>query len=259
MGLLTKGQTFSNGNMLARIAYNNILEFSSTDASATLIPNTWERWTSASGTMEGFINSQSGIPKADYVCIGAHNLGTTGSTITVKVSPLRSGGLGSYVEVGTVTPTDNKPIYFDFTERDCDGIQVTITGGVNREVGVIYAGVALVMQQPIFGGHNPINLQGVTDYRNTSSDTGQFLGRKIRRKGQLSSYSWANLTDDWIRSDFYPFMLSAKTRPFFIKWRPDYYSDEVAFGYTTGDIQPANQGGTNRLMQVGFEMRAHDE
>jgi hypothetical protein len=99
----------------------------------------------------------------------------------------------------------------------------------------------------------------MTEYRNSASDTGNFLGRKIRRKGQQTSFSWQNLTDDWMRSTFKPFINHAKTKPFFIQWRPDYFTDEVGFGFSTGDIIPTNQGGTTRMMSVGLEMRAHDE
>jgi len=54
-------------------------------------------------------------------------------------------------------------------------------------------------------------------------------------------------------------VIAAKTTPFFIKWRPDYYSEAVVFGQTTGDIIPQNMGGGNRLMSVSFNIRGHDD
>lgn len=257
MSIVTKIGRAEDDPSYARIGYESKLNSaSSTDAEAVLIPNTWERWTSASGTMQETFQTSS-ASKMNYIAIGAHNLGTKGSEVLVETSPTVAG---TWTARGSATPTDNKPIFFLFDDVDTVAdVRVTITGGTDREVGVIYAGEVLIMQRAIYGGHSPIVLSSVTDYQSAISDSGQFLGRTITRKGQRSSFSWSNLTPDWYREKFQPFVNSAKSNPFFIKWRPDKFSDEVAFGFTTGDIKPTNSGGGTSFLDVNLSMRAHDE
>lgn len=257
MGLLNQTGRVSNDASFARIGYKQTLVSSNVEAAeGVLIPNTWERWVDASGTMQASFRP-SGSVAVNYIAIGAHNLGSKGSTVTIETAPTVAG---TFTVRGAATPIDNTPLFFQFDEvADVEDVRITITGGTDREVGVIYAGEVMIMQQAIYGGHSPVTLSSVTEYRNATSDTGQFLGRKIRRKGQQTAFSWQNLTDDWYRSTFHPFVLQAKTRPFFIQWRPDYFTNEIAFGFSTGDITPTNQSGTTRLMSVDMQMRAHDE
>jgi hypothetical protein len=63
----------------------------------------------------------------------------------------------------------------------------------------------------------------------------------------------------WYREHFQPFVNSAKSTPFFINWRPDFYASAAAFGYIVGDVAPTNQAGTTRMLSVNMTMRAHDE
>lgn len=257
MAILRQTGRTSNDASFARIGYyNKLMSASSTDAEAVLIPNTWERWYDETGTMQATFQPGSSV-NMNYVAIGAHNLGSSGATIVIETAPTVAG---TWTERVVATPTDDTPLFFTFDDvEDVEDVRVTVTGGSDREIGVIYAGDVLIMQQALYGGHTPITLSSQTEYRNAMSDTGNFIGRRVRRKGQATSFSWENLTDDWYREYFQPFVNSAKTVPFFIKWRPDYYSDEVAFGYTTGDISPNNQTGVSRLVSVNMSMRAHDE
>ena len=241
----------------ARIGYENLLTAAgSSDAEAALIPNTYERWTSASGTMQDTFQPTTSV-KVNFVAIAAHNLGTTGSEIVIETAPTVAG---TWTQRAGATPTTNRPLFFTFDDvDDVEDVRVTVTGGTNREIGVIYAGEVLIMQRALYGGHTPINLSSMTEYRNAVSDSGQFLGRRIRRKGQQTSFAWQYLTPEWYRENFQPFVESAKTRPFFIQWRPDYHTDEIAFGYTTQDIKPTNMGGGVPFLSVDINMRAHDE
>lgn len=240
----------------ARILYENKLMTSNvTDAEKALVPNTYERWTDASGTMEARFQPGSSV-KANAIGIAAHNLGSAGSTIIVSTAPTVSG---TFTERGAITPTTNEPILFLFdTVDDVEDVKITITGGVDREVGVVYSGEVLTMYQPIYGGHNPIDLMLDTDYRNTRSESGQFLGRDIIRRGTRASYKWKHLDPDWVRDRFKPFIESALTKPFFIKWRPDLY-ETTAFGFTEKDVRLSNMGGGHRLMDASFNMRGHGD
>ena len=208
----------------ARIGYSNkLLTASSVDYDAVLIPNTYERWELASGVRAASFQL-SPVGLVNYVAIGAHNLFSSGVTnVLIELSLTVGSG---YFAVWSGAPKKNSPIFKVFDDyQNIAEVKITITG----------------------------------EYRNATSDTGQFLGRRIKRKGLQASFAWANLTDEWYRENFQPFVISAKIAPFFMNWRPDYYSEESAFGYTTGDIAPSNQGGTTRMMGVSFTMRAHDE
>lgn len=240
----------------ARILYNNLLNASSvTDAEKVLTPNTWERWTSASGTMEARFQTGSSV-KVNAIGIAAHNLGSTGSQVVVSTSDTVNG---TFTARAVATPTDNSPLLFLFDDvDDCEDVKVTITGGTDREVGVVYVGEALQMFQPIYGGHNPNDLNNKTTYRNNNSESGQFLGRTVIRRGGETRFRWQHLDPEWVRQKFKPFIESAITQPFFINWRPDLYN-VTAFGYTSNDITVSNMGGGHRLMTANMTIRSHTD
>lgn len=258
MDIQVKSGRAANDLSYARIGYNNKLTATTTvGAAPALIPNTWERWEFADGVAIGLFQLAA-ASRVNFVAIAAHNLFTAGTTsIIIQISTTVGSG---WFTVCAPTIKDNKPIYCNLEDYDnIREVRITFNGGTGRELGVIYAGESLIMERGIFGGHSPISLSGQTEYRNAMSDSGQFLGRRIKRIGTRSTFSWSNLTDTWYRENFQPFVLSAKTRPFFIQTRADFYPDEVAFGYTTADLTPENQSGTTRLMSISMQMRAHDE
>ena len=242
----------------ARILYNNKISSASTEeASALLIPNTWERYESASGTVnEDFAFSSAS--KINAIGIAAHNLGTAGAQLTLSLS--KTNPFTTAVKTVTLTPRTNKPIMFIFDdEDDILSLRLTVSGGVDREIGVLYAGEAMVMQSALYGGHSPMALSDITEYRNAISETGNFLERKIKRKGQQTSFSWRFLEPDWYREVFQSFVESAKTTPFFIMWRPDNHIDEVAYGFTTSDIKPTNMSVGSAYLEVSMTVRGHSE
>jgi hypothetical protein len=226
---------------------NDIISSNVPAAEVAISPDTYERWASASGTMQA--RFQTSTSTINAVGIAAHNLGSRNSTVQIETAPTVAG---TFTTRATITPETDKPLFVTFDSTTVADVRITITNGTNREVGVIYAGTALVLQRAIFAGHSPVDLSSVTEYRNATSDTGNFLGRRIRRQGFSTSFNWSNIVDFWYRENFQPFVESAKETPFFIQWRPDYYADEVAYGQTTGDISPQNQGGTTRMMSVSF-------
>lgn len=264
MAILTKADPLSDWDNMpeshARIGYENLISSADSDeATKATRPNTFERWTDASGVMEG-VFSLGSASTVDFVGIAAHNLFTAGVTeIEISYATVVSG---PYTVIEAITPTSNKAIMINFTSID-NVVEVKIAipsdGSTDREIGVVYAGQALQMYQPIYGGHSPINLSGQTSYQNRISETGNFLDRREIRRGISSTYNWDNLDPNWYREKFEPFVESARSAPFFIKWRPDKYPNEVAYGFTTNDIQPSNTGGGIDLMSASFSMRGHDE
>ena len=244
---------YTNG---AVIAYENLITSSDDTTPAdgspkAVIPNTYERWRPANGTSTERFNLLTNAD-VNFVAIGAHNL--SGQTITIQYSTTDGGGLTTLT---TVTPSSNEPILVTFDAVEVSEIAINATWANDREIGYIATGQYLKMPYPIYGGHTPITLNPETEYQNNISESGQFLGRNIVRQGVSTDYSFRYLDPDFIRGDFNAFVDSARTKPFFMQWRPDLYSEEVAFGYTTGDVKVSNSGGGIRLMDASFSMKGH--
>lgn len=238
----------------ARIGYDNYLSATTTSATAAaLTPNTYERWRPSSGAFSVKFQLRAAL-SVDYFAIAAHTL--SGQTITIKYATTIGGGLTDWF---SIRPVNNRAIMklFD-TSITMAEIEISGTFSTAVELGVIHVGKALQMYQPIYGGHQPLPVNSKTDYLNNLSETGQWLGRNITRQGGDSSFSWRYLDPDWYRSRFQLFVDAAKSKPFFIKWRPDVY-DESSYVHTTEDLSPQNMGGGHRLMSVSMRVRSHED
>lgn len=123
-------------------------------------------------------------------------------------------------------------------------VRVIVSGGGDFEVGYISAGTALQMQRPFFNGHQPYTDSDVTEYYSNRTESGEIIGRQIRRKGYETTYEWQNIDDGWYRDNIPEFKEYAKIRPMFIAWNLLEYPKDVAFGETTGDIASSMQNGT---------------
>lgn len=233
----------------SRILWDNVLSPAnqSTAVQLALTDNTYER-----GTAKTFTITLSPARDIDTIAF----LGNyAGHTITVRVAATIGGALTT---VATVTPSDNRAIMVAVdTGAAVAEIRLT-TNQSQMQLSNISAGVALVMQRPLYGGHTPITLSQGTEYQSRRTDTGNFLSRNIVRKGLSTTYSYKNITADWVRDNFMPFKLAARTKPFFIQWRPVEYPLECAYAWTTNDIQVTNQG-TRDLMDITMQVQAYGD
>jgi hypothetical protein len=235
----------------ARIGYDNIVPSAIVTATSaeSIWPvdsvqreNTFERWQPTSGN--GSITIDNGTAKsADYIGIAAHTLGTTGSTITIAHSADNS----TFTTIDTISPSDNSAIMVLFANTPARYFKVTLAGPTAPQIGVIYLGVAMAMERAIYSGHTPVTLGRMTEKRPTKSESGQFLGTSTIRRGLQTSFSWTNLKADWYRQYFDPFVKSARTKPFFIAWRPAKFPNEIGYCWSTNDITPANAGGLDYM------------
>jgi len=238
----------------ARILYKN--EFSQSQASPTAaqvvnIPNTFERWRPAGGT-QTLTLTRPAATQVDAIGIGASTF--NGATVTVQTSATASA---SFTTRATITPDDDRAIMVLLSSPvTVQRVRIILTGGSNREIGVVYAGIALQMERPLFGGHSPINLSAQTSYQNHVSDSGNWLARSIVREGLQSEYTWKYISDAWYRSEFQPFVVQAKRDPFFVAWRPSFAPHDVALAWTTADIQPTYSG-TRDLIDLSISVRGY--
>lgn len=175
----------------------------------------------------------------DYIGIAGHTLGTYGNTVAIEYS---TDG-DNWTELFTFVPDSNKPIMLIYETTTARYWRLTVSGGSGiPRIGVIYIGQALQMQQPIYGGHRPIVMSRRTDIYGQMSDAGQYMARTIIRKGVGTDYFWEHLTAQWVREYFDPFIKAARTRAFFIAWRPATFPADVAYCWTSNDITPENMG-----------------
>jgi hypothetical protein len=239
----------------ARILYLNKLIGSAvtTDAgsngSFVLIPNTADRYTVTNGGAITFTLAAN--QDFDTVCLGAHNLGSENHSVGVEYS---TGVASAFIAFKAgQNPSDDTAIMFHNSSTvSARRIKVTVSGSGSVFVGSVYAGVALQMQRPFFAGHSPLPLSARTIKYSSVTEGGNFVGEQIRRLGFRTSAPFKNLSNDWYRTYFQPFVVHARTLPFFFAWNLDQYSTDVGYCKVNEDITPAY--GSLDMFNVSFDM-----
>ena len=242
----------------ARIGYQSVITLtgltgtegeSGYPLSNVINPATFERYkptTPSTCTLN--IDAGGSVP-VDYVGIQAR-----GVTSVLVYSSL--DGV-TYTLAAEFNPT-GAAIMALFEEVTAQYYRVVLNGS-GIAVIALKVGKALAMQRAIYSGHTPITLAPVNAVRPNMSETGQFLGASIQRKGMSTSFSWDNLKEDWYRANFDLFVQSQpRVQPFFIAWRPESYPNEVAYCWASSDPQPSNSG-TKDFMSVGLSVEGFSD
>ncbi len=234
----------------SRIGYQNITEGKTPTASssatgypavAATYPTTFEYWKPTAVPATWTIDNGVAVPCDYFGLVGDFN----GAAIDVQSS---FDGI-SFVTRATGTPTDRVAMFL-FTPITARYWRIRVRNAI-ASIAVVYIGTALAMQRRLYQGHSPLTLSRVTDTTQNMSETGQYLGRSITRKGLKTNCEYQHLKADWYRANFDPFVEAARTAPFFYAWRPLSYPNELGFVWTTGDIKPTNSGPKD-FMSVGF-------
>ena len=242
----------------ARILYDNkllgstVTASSGTNAGLVLVPNTADRWAfTGTGTsnIQFLLSVNANI---DTVCIGAHNLGSSGATVQAFYDIDASGVFTAFA--ASQTPSEDTAIMFHIgTSLSVRRIQINITVATSSIfIGSVYAGIALQMQRPFFAGHSPLPLSAKTVRYGSVTEGGNFVGEQIRRLGFRSSAPFKNLSNDWYRLYFQPFVVHARTLPYFFAWNLEQYATDVGYCKTNEDITPAY--GSLDMLNVSFDM-----
>lgn len=242
----------------ARIGYKSILTTENTTASSSQTnfpvdalsnPATYERWRPT--TLPVTVTVDAGQPvDADYIGIAVHSLGAEGCTVTLQ----KSDDGSNWDDIETVEFNSDDAFMLMFKNATARYWRLYIDGENDLPfIGALNIGEVLSMQRPVYGGHTPGKLNRSTEFKSNKSETGQFLGRSIVRKGYSESFNWKNLSPQWYRQTFDPFVEAARLTPFFIAWRPSKYPDEVLYAWTNDDIAPSNSG-TRELMEVSIDV-----
>lgn len=243
----------------ARILWQNKLAGSAvsyasgdmTNPAAVLTPSTYARAT-FTGPADLFFTLPA-VQTADAVGIAAHNL--QGVRVAVYY---RSNPSLAYTLIHDATAGRGPVFVLLPSAVNVLQLWVVVSAAAGRvcSIGVIYAGEALQMQRPIYRGVDPAPLNRQTEYTNNVSEGGQWLGRDIIRQGLKTKPRWQNLDPVWLRVYFDPFASAARRLPFFYSWNPLEFPNDVAYCWTSKDIQPTITGPRD-LMSVEIEMEGH--
>lgn len=203
-----------------------------------------QRWTPgalpATWTLETAADAQ-----VDTLFIAAHNLGTTGTTVTVDTSATTGG---AFTTRATIPPDDNSTIAVMFNTaggapHTIRRIRLSLSGASSAvQIGIIRAGVALQMERPVFGGIQPIGLSRMVESRASQSETGQWLGRTIQRQASMTEMPWEHLSSAWYRANFAPFALALPQTPFGLIQNPLRMPESIAWCWTDQAPVPENMG-----------------
>lgn len=219
-------------------------------ATALLNELTYETWRPSAMPATWEVDAGESVT-VDAVGIGSHNMASNGNTVAVEYFD------GTWQEVESYTPTSDKPVLFLLQPRQDQRWRINISGGTAPNIGALFFGEAMQMERPIYGGHSPITLSRSTERQPNVSERGQWLGSSMVRSGVATDVSWSNLTAEWYRDTFDPFVEYATQGPatFFFAWRPIEYPHEVGYCWADqDDIQPNNTG-TRDLMDVSMSVR----
>lgn len=219
--------------------------FAAINARATDTASWW--WPAAGATLTMTLAEAAYI---DCIAIAAHTLGSAGASITVQA---QVGGEWQAV-YPTIAPADDEAVMILFQEVLATAVRITLSA--SARIGVVYAGLALVMPQMVYGDATPLHVTLDTEYRTNQSQTGQFLGRSIVANSRPVDVTWTHLHEAWVREALLPFILAARRAPFFAALRPKTQPEDVGYIWTGSDIKPQRMR-LRDFMQVQVSGTAH--
>lgn len=215
-------------------------------ANAPMNSLTYERW-KPSAVPATWEYAHTGSVTVDYAAVAGHTL--SGCTVRFE----RWNG-AAWIAISPDTAiTDNGPIFLIFTPVAAQRLRLNVLSGTAPEVAVIKFGRALQLEQPIFGGHTPIDFGRQTVLRSNKSETGEYLGRTKQRTLLSTSFSWSHLSTAWMEANWVTLQKATESEPFWIVWRP---SDRQQVGYCQTDSVPIPQNmGIRDFMEVELSVR----
>lgn len=207
-------------------------------------------WRAADTTAQYLTFTISEIDPVGYVGIARHNFGSAAIAAIIEAYID-----GVWTEVSPEQmPADDSPLIFRIEEQSVSQIRIGLSSGdAPARAAVVYIGPALVSQRRLYVGHSPLKMARTTDVVSGMSEASDFLGRIVMGEYVGTSIDLKNLTPDWYRATFDPFVVAAKKAPFFFAWRPVDYPNEVGFCWLTNNPKPVNQR-NNGMMSVQLQV-----
>lgn len=214
---------------------------------------TWSVWQGGGTTQTVTLTFPSAV--TGYAGLAAHNLGSTGATVTCSVG----GSL-----VGSISPDDDSAILFLFANATTTNVSFAISGGsAAPQIAVAQAGEVLEMPRLCNFVGLPISESETITYRHQQSIAGDVLGRAVMGaqldfqvvipylpetfKAASGDITWAGFKKH-----------VEGTGPFFIASKPSSYPDDVAYARCVEQprfersMPNAGSSGTVTLNCIGY-------
>ncbi len=213
-------------------------------------PLTHLEWRAADTTAQYLTFTIGEIDPVGYVGIARHNFGS--AAIAAIIEAFIDG---VWTEISPEQmPADDGPLIFRIEEQSVSQIRIGLSSGdVPARAAVVYIGPSLIAQRRLYVGHSPLKMARTTDVVSGMSEASDFLGRVVLGDYVGTGIDLKNLTPEWYREKFDPFVIAAKTSPFFFAWRPVDYPNEVGFCWLTNNPKPVNQR-NNGMMSVQLQV-----
>lgn len=194
---------------------------------------TFDGWKAdAAGTQHVQINFTAPVT-VDYFAYYNTDASENGATIKFQYS---SGG--GFVDAVSILPIDNSPQLSTFAPVSATAFRVVIENATSATmISVASFGEFLPIPFGLENSFNsPHNSQQYSNITN-ASETGNFIGRSVRKQSSDFTVSTRLLQYDWFIQNWRPFIRHAERRPFFFKWSNSTYTDEAVYCWTVEKIQ----------------------
>ena len=169
--------------------------------------------------------------------VAAHTIASSGSEIKLEYRAGSKWVEASRPPVGLSDVT----LFENFDPVTSDLFRVTVTGAC--AIGVLWVGPALRMERNLHRGHTPITLAENSGQRVNITELGELRGVAVTEKGARLEAAFKNLSADWVRSTFAPFVDSFNAgQPFFWAWHYDNFPLEVAYCWGNSGLSVTNSG-----------------
>lgn len=221
-----------------RIGYQNLLESAvsvtaSSEASGYEVANAYDwrldDWWKPTGTGTSYITAVFiTAVSVDYFAVFGHDLHTYGGWVKLQYST--NGGVSWSDAASYVMPSDSRVIFQAFTAILANRWRVVMYSPSGpASLGIVAFGTALKFPRQLRPGFSPPTLSRQNEYMGVKSESGVFIGRSLKRRGVKFSIERDNLTPEWVREYWEPFLDHAEAKPFFFSWDYENHPWEAAY------------------------------
>lgn len=169
---------------------------------------------------------------ADAVGLYRHNLGIAGATVDVQ-----AWDGAAWLTLLTLSGiADNECIYQRFSKTTATKWRLRITSDIPVFIGVVMLGLSLHLPYGMPVGFVPPRHNRQTDIVSTKTETGQFAGQTVIKRGSESELTLQRVRPDWLREFGEPMIQHAEKYPFFFSWKYQEYPKDAVFCRCTKPI-----------------------
>lgn len=233
-------------------------------------PDTYTFWRGSqfhsSNTSNIYITlANPGAALVDYVGIAGHNFSDGGFEPFSFQMQHSFNGTSWTNTTGLVLTSNTSAIMLHFNALHAPFHRLRIVvpplpSGQNARVQVahIRMGRMLRLQRKIYVGVTPFTLDKRVEKIVSVSDSGKYLGTRVKSIHNLYSINQENNNPAWVRTHIVPFLDHAElikssgagpAGTFFAAWRPESYPDEVLYCHPPSNITRPNNQRPNGMMR----------